>query len=230
MIITNKKNLSLELLAVKIDGQVLEIVDEVKYLGITIDKRLSFNSHIENVTKKMSKKFGIICKLNKSLTQWSKITLYKTLVGPHIDYCSTILFLGNQGQIDDMQIIQNKFMRLILQCDQYTSIRRMADALGWLTVKQRIYYNTLLFVRRIKHKLVPEYLHRNIRYGYEIHGHQTRNRIQMLRDPASLASTQNSLFFKGVDLYNKLPASLRNDSNINNFKRGCLQYVKENYF
>ena len=84
---------------VQIDGETIDRVREIKYLGVVIDDMLTFKSHINTVIKKAAKKYGIICRIKNELTVASKIQLYKSLISPHIDFCSSILFLANGTQI-----------------------------------------------------------------------------------------------------------------------------------
>ena len=69
---------------ISIEGETLNRVREIKYLGVIIDDKLAFKSHIDNVIKKVAKKYGIMCRLKNELTVTSKILLYKSLISPHI--------------------------------------------------------------------------------------------------------------------------------------------------
>lgn len=53
----------------------------------------------------------------------TRVLLYKSLISPHIEYCSTILFNLNQNEICKIQKLQNKAMRIILKCNRYTPIK-----------------------------------------------------------------------------------------------------------
>jgi hypothetical protein len=114
MVILYKKSLSLEGVMIKIDDIELQRVTEMKYLGVIIDDKLKFDSNTNYIIKKAAKKINFIGRLSNKLTTNSKILLYKSLVAPHFDYCSSILFLANTGQFQDMQKIQNKMMRIYL--------------------------------------------------------------------------------------------------------------------
>ena len=52
------------ILPVLIKGEIVEIVNEYKYLGITIDDRLEWNYHASNVHAKMSQRLFFLRKLN----------------------------------------------------------------------------------------------------------------------------------------------------------------------
>ena len=41
-------------------GEVIEVVMEIKYLGVIIDDKLKFSSHINYVCKKIAKKIGVL--------------------------------------------------------------------------------------------------------------------------------------------------------------------------
>ena len=46
-------------MALTINGTKLEVVPSVKLLGLEIDSELSFNSHVEKLCTKLSKRIGI---------------------------------------------------------------------------------------------------------------------------------------------------------------------------
>jgi hypothetical protein len=95
MVITYRKNIQIDTVRVRIDDVELERVTEIKYLGVIIDDKLKFDSNVEYIIKKAAKKVILIGRL--SLTTTSKIMLYKSIVAPHFEYCSSILFLANEG-------------------------------------------------------------------------------------------------------------------------------------
>jgi hypothetical protein len=79
------------------------------------------------------------------ITRESKLTFNKTIIGLHLDYCATILFLLTNPQIEKLQKLQNKFMRILLMAKRETRIVDMLEKLEFLSVSQRIHANTLKF-------------------------------------------------------------------------------------
>ena len=56
-------------LEIKIKSTPIEIVEKINFLGITIDKYLSWNSHISEVCLKISKIIGVMFRLKNTLTR-----------------------------------------------------------------------------------------------------------------------------------------------------------------
>ena len=72
------------------------------------------------------------------------------MIKPHFEYCSTILFLGNNQMIERLQKLQNRGMRCILMCNRLTPIQSMLNTLQWLTINQRTIMNVLIFIFKKK--------------------------------------------------------------------------------
>lgn len=67
------------------DNQINSCSEE-KDLGVTFDKLLPFDPHIQNVIKKANKMTGIIKRTFSYLDKDIFLKLYKALVRPHLEY------------------------------------------------------------------------------------------------------------------------------------------------
>ena len=65
-----------------------------KHLGMHLDEKLNFNTHIKEKIPKANKCIGIICKLANVLPRESLVTICKSFVRPHIDYGDIIYIVG----------------------------------------------------------------------------------------------------------------------------------------
>ena len=84
------KQYSKEQLAITVDNIPVEQVDKTKFLGVYIDSKLNWNSHIHHVANKISKNIGIICRARKVLHKNTLVTLYYTFIYPYLNYCCTV--------------------------------------------------------------------------------------------------------------------------------------------
>lgn len=213
---------------IHINGEYIDRVNNFKYLGIVIDDKLKFHTHVQHIIKQIAKKIGILYRASKQLTTQARVTVYSSMLKPHFQYCSTILFLCTNCDIDKLQIQQNKIMRLILKCSYDTHIHDMLHELKWLSVRQLIYYNVLVFIYKMQHNLLPMYLCNNIKYIYQHHSINTRTRNNIKLPNFTKTSTQNSLYWRGFQMYNTVPSTLKN-LNVHKFKIEIKQHVITHY-
>ena len=73
-----------------------------KHLGMHLDEKLNFNTHVKEKITKANKGIGVIRKLAHVLPRESLITIYKSFVRPHIDYGDIIYDQPNNISFCDM--------------------------------------------------------------------------------------------------------------------------------
>jgi hypothetical protein len=231
MIITFKKNINTNLYKIMIGADELQRVEDIKYLGVVIDNKLRFNKNIELIQKKISKKINFIRRLGGKINKYSKITLYNAIIVPHFDYCSSILFLANESQLNELQKLQNRMMRTILKCRLDTSIRQMLDSLNFLSVRQRITHNTMMLLFKMENGLLPNYLCSSLNRVRNTHSHNTRRGNDFVLPNFLKASSQNCLLYNGMKIYNNMKRSAEFTvvRNISHFRELCVKYVKLNF-
>lgn len=229
MLITKKKNICTDLINIHIGTEKLEFVDQVKYLGVIVDNDLNFKRNFDYVIKKYATKVNVLARCSNKLNLQQKIQIYKAIIEPHVNYCSSILFLANKTEIDRLQKIQNRCMRNILKMSHYTSAHTLLEILEFDDIYRRITMNTLVMIYKIVNKLTPEYLSEKITLKADNPRRNTlRNRELINPKNCKKNYSQNSLFYKGINLYNSLPNHVKNVESTNNFKQKLRQYMQTN--
>ena len=87
------KNAKLEII---VHNAILEQVDNFKYLGVTIDKNLTWSEHISAMCTKLAKSLGALKHLSQFLPSQLLNKLYQSNIQSIIDYCCTVW--GHSGQ------------------------------------------------------------------------------------------------------------------------------------
>ena len=93
LILFRNKKKPTENLKIKIKGEQIEEKDFMKYLGILVDNKLTWNYHIKHANLKISKGIRILTKLRNYLSKKILRTLFYAFVQPHLDY--GLLVWGN---------------------------------------------------------------------------------------------------------------------------------------
>ena len=73
-----------------LEGAVLENVDNIKYLGVTITNDLKWNTHISNICTKANRSLGFLRRTLFSSPQNVKEAAYKGMVRPILEYGSSV--------------------------------------------------------------------------------------------------------------------------------------------
>ncbi len=113
----------------------------MKYLGVSLDDRLSFDEHVNYMYTKASQKLGILRRSREYLDKSTSLIPYKSLVLPHLDYCDTAYMCTTVQNLNKLQLIQNGACRTILKVPKDTSVDNMHKELALPTLPQRRQYH-----------------------------------------------------------------------------------------
>ena len=122
MQLTNKRTCTSRIQAsYKLEDTVLENVESIKYLGVTITKDLKWNTHISNVCTKVNRTLGFLRRNLFSCPQDVRDAAYKGLVRPILEYGSSVWDPHYEGLIDDLEKVQKHAARFVTR--NYTMIK-----------------------------------------------------------------------------------------------------------
>lgn len=119
------------------DSQI-ELVNEYKYLGVTIDSQLTFSKHVKNIIKNVSFRLSKLSKLRNSLSKRTAHLLYNAMVLPIYDYGD--LFYHNPCPkllLNRLQTLQNGAIRLICKLPKRANVEFEHDNLNLLPLTER---------------------------------------------------------------------------------------------
>ena len=91
---------------IKINGTIIEFVDNFNVLGINLNKHLNWNPHVKIVSNKLVKTVGVLNILKKTLPLDTLRIIYNALILPHLNY--GILAWGHQAK--RLNLIQNELL------------------------------------------------------------------------------------------------------------------------
>ena len=77
-------------LALDICNAPVEVAENIKYLGVYIDKSLDWKKHIQEISKKVSRSLGVIKYCKRFLPFDTLKCLYNSIVDPHFRYCCPV--------------------------------------------------------------------------------------------------------------------------------------------
>ena len=215
-------------ISITYNGNKLVRKNEIKYLGVFIDQKLNFSSHINYCLKKLNKCIWAICKLRKYTTPKTLKLLYYSIAYPFLQYCVSTWGGTAKSLLKPLLTKQKIIARLILNQPYRSPSSPLFHALKILKLDD-IYQ---LQICRLMHKHHRENI--VVSHGLtnlsDLHSHNTRshqnNNYYLPAVRTNLGKT--SFSFNGPKIWNALPPEIRNFSNYG-FKDKLKNYFIGNY-
>ena len=99
-------------------GKIIDEVNCYKYLGTTLDNRLSGDSQHSKLTQTLSLKLRTFGRIRRFLTTGAALTVYKSTILPLIDYNDHFQQLWNLDKLYKLQRMQNWGLRIVYFSDE----------------------------------------------------------------------------------------------------------------
>ena len=158
---------------IKIDNITIESVENFNFLGITFDKYMKWNIHIDNITKKISKAIGILNKLKHTLPGSALKTIYDSLIHSHL--CYGILTWGYN--LTRIKKIQKRAIRLISNKKYNAHTQPLFRKLNILVIEDIFTHKLYCLYYKLKNNQLPTYLQNLLQtvIQQDFHDHNTRS-------------------------------------------------------
>ena len=98
---------------ITLNGKILERVNRTKFLGVTVDENLDWQTQTRNVIKKVSSALGGLNRAKKVLPTRSLKVLYNSFILPHLTYGLEVWSNSSKTTFNEIKKIQRKAIRIV---------------------------------------------------------------------------------------------------------------------
>ena len=140
---------------------------EHKHLGMILDSKLDFQSHVREAIVKARRGIGMIRYLSRYVSREVLDVIYKLHVRPHLDYGDIIY---HKYDLDmrltfTQKLEQTQYLAALAVTGTWrgTNRRRLVNELGWETSYDRRWYRRLCHLFSLINSKSPEYLYSELR-------------------------------------------------------------------
>ena len=119
--------------SVTLFGEPINWVDTFRYLGVTLDKLLTWLPHIEQVSRRSAHRMvllGPLLNRRSDLSIRNGVLLYKQLIRPLMDYTCPAWRSAARTHFRRLQVLQSECLRLVTGAPWYLSNRQIHEDLG----------------------------------------------------------------------------------------------------
>ena len=186
-----------------LDGR-LESKEEVKNLGVVMDKNLTWESHVKRISDRC---FGILIGLANAKHVLPREVLPKlidSLVMSHVRYCAQVYGSAGSTVIGKIQKVMNFAARTLSNRQKYDHISDVLAALDWLNSKQLIEYSDLCMLHKVISTGRPDVLSSRYRFNHEIVSRETRQSGHLALVKPRTNHGKRSFVYRSSQLYNSV--------------------------
>ena len=212
---------------IKIGNNILTRVHEAKYLGVIIDDRLSWKSHVAKVKSKMARGCWAMSRLKQYVSPKVLTKIYYSLVYSQMQYCISCWGWIAKCNLSSVFVLQKRAIRIICGVSSRTHTTPLFHKLKFLKLSD-IYF---LHIAKIMHKFSNNHWsgQYKIKPIQEIHSYFTRSSTSNFY-PRLLNSkmSRGALSAAGPKIWSNVPVDLKS-LNFCQFKYKLKQHLVNRY-
>ena len=140
---SEEKRNSANLHSIKVGDSDINIVKDVRNLGLYLDSNLSMSTHVNFIIKSCYYHLRRLGQIRKFLTRDAANAIAVSTIISRLDYCNSCLWGINSKEIDKLQKIQNSAARIVSGVKKFDHISPILKELHWLPVEKRIQHKLL---------------------------------------------------------------------------------------
>ena len=171
--------------------------DAVKFLGVILDLKLTWEKHVDQVCGKLSKTLFLLRKLRKTVSRKILKMVYFSLFQSVFTY--GILAWGHSCHLQRIFAIQRKAIRIMLNLGYRDDVREHYKELGLLTVPAVYLFYSLTYTK----SNITEYNTHS-----DTHEYSTRYRDHIYLNYHRIERTRNAVNYYGPKIFNKIPKEI----------------------
>ena len=211
------------------DGETVQRVTSVKYLGVILDQYLCFDDYVDSICDKADNKLSFLHRYSSILDFKTRRLLCESLISSSLTYCVSSWYSGvGQRLKTRLEVIQRKMVRYVNGWHpRYHVGLPEITAVGWLFIPKRVSFFKLCHLCKVKTGQAPQYLAQDFQTTASVHSYSTRgselNYVPNCRD-----FPNNTFHYTVVREWNELPANVKSETSLVRFKRALKHHFMNN--
>ena len=209
---------------------------EQKHLGIILDSKLSFASHIKAAISKSRQGIGVLRFFSKYLPRHTLNEMFKLYVRPHLDYGDVVYHIPHNicefsnsviltNQMEKLESVQYSAALAVTGAWKGTSREKLYNKLGWESLNLRRWSRRLTLFYKMVNNLTPDYTRNPVPHPHETNYNLRRNATvgQIL---ARTQAFKSSFYPHCLSEWDRLDPNIRLSSSVKIFKKKLLSIIR----
>ena len=202
-------------------------VPNARYLGITIDEKMSFKEQFNKLNKKLKETVNALIAVRETLNYRAKIQLYHSFFESHLKYAAVTYFDKlNKTQIEILNKLQKKAIRLVFNAKMRCHTGKLLKLAEIIPINKVYKCEALKFVFKYRNELTKNEQPRALSeiFSHEITNRKTRQSKNKTNIQIKKEYKKDQNAYSLIKVWNDAENDLKNSGNLWSLK----QQLKEN--
>ena len=152
---TTIRNIDVENFSLNMGGNQIERTVSYKYLGVTVDNKLNWKTHIKKLCSKLSSVCGVLSKVRHYLDRKSLMLIYNSLFESRLRYALLGWGTASEHYLSRIKVLQNKAVRFITFSSFRTAMAPLYSKLKILPLSKLLFHQQSIFMHSLHYKSLP---------------------------------------------------------------------------
>ena len=216
-------------LNVTLNGDPIEAVQSVKYLGMIIDPHLKWNLHIDHLTTIISRNIGVMNRSKFFLDTHLLILLYNSLILPYINYCCVVWGFTFPSYLNKIELLQKRAVRIITHQHRLAHTEQIFKSLKLLKVHAIAKQQAIILLHRKLTLFLPTHVDGLFTLN-DCSDARTRNPQHFIEPFTKRLYCTRNVTWLGPRIWNKIMATQFNIQSIMNMSKLQVKKLSKEYF
>lgn len=214
MVITTRQKHQIKplLLDLQVSSEPIEQVASHRVLGITIDNKMQWQEHAENICKKVSRNLYLLKQLRYYVDSKARKLFFHAHCMSRINYASTVWSQTADTHLVKLNSLHRRGAKLISSEENISTTAKLRH-LDILPLASQFNYNLAILVFKVRTHKSPVYLKQFLITPTERYGS-----LRYLSPTANNDLFETSFGSKGANVWNSLPTQLKYYTSLARFK------------
>ena len=196
-------------------------VDRIKFLGVTLDKNLSFKHHLSQLCLKISRIIPLLLKVKHFAPAEILRCLYYAHIYPHLIYCNPIWSQTYPCHLYQLNVLHKKIIRIITNSVFNEHTPPLFKSLNILNLVDLSKINIASYMFKT--------INTSVNYTQPAHNYQTRNKNLLSIPPHKITLFKHSLMYSGPNIWNTLPMHIKQSTGLSSFRNKYKKHLLSFY-
>ena len=200
-----------------VGDSIIENSEEDRLLGVVIDKKLSFETHISKLFKKACSKLTTLARISGYMNANKLKILMRAFVISQFEYCPLVWMFHSRHLNSKINRIHERALRIAYK-DYDSGFNTLLENDGSVNIHVKHLRNLLMEMFKTKGNINPPFMREIFCEHHAVYNLRNNNEFMVERVRTTIYGTE-TIKYRGQRLWLSLPQHIRNAQSINEFNK-----------